>query len=165
MIGFFLLLLLVLIPLQSFAESDASQETKQTTICKLLFAHKPIDNVFYKSGIDVNGNKVTPADLNPAPIKVPEVISIPLQIDFANRLNSLANLGLRTEGSLGLVEIHKDGSVIYDGKDISAQSATLCGVSHKVEVIEEENKESDNRQVKDNPIQSVTVKNTEENVE
>jgi len=51
--------------------------------CSVLKDHVPNSNVAYKSGVDVHGKSVVPADINSAVIDVPETMVVPLTIDLA----------------------------------------------------------------------------------
>ena len=85
--------------------------------CSRLVAHVAASDVNYRPGVDVNGNAVAPADLNPQPqIAVPEVISIPVTIDLAT------DLGIDTpflaRPSVGEVQVTRDGRVSFNGQPI-----------------------------------------------
>jgi len=105
--------------------SVTGQETRaQTTIvitkaeCDRLVTHVASADVAYTPGVDVNGNAVAPADLNPQPqISVPDKISIPVTIDLA------ANLGIPTSflarPTVGEVQVSSDGRVTFNGQPVS----------------------------------------------
>ena len=85
--------------------------------CSRLVTHVAASDVTYRPGVDVNGNAVAPADLNPQPqIAVPDVISIPVTIDLAT------NLGIETpflaRSTVGEVRITGDGRVSFNGQPI-----------------------------------------------
>jgi hypothetical protein len=101
--------------------SVMGQETRaQTTIvitkaeCDRLVTQVASADVAYTPGVDVNGNAVAPAYLNPQPqISVPDTISIPVTIDLA------ANLGIPTSflarPTVGEVQVSSDGRVTFNG--------------------------------------------------
>jgi len=96
-----------------------AQTTVQITEsdCSQLVTHVASADVSYRPGVDVNGNAVAPADLNPQPqISVPDVISIPVTIDLAT------NLGIATpflaRPTVGEVQITRDGRVSFNGQPI-----------------------------------------------
>jgi len=105
--------------------SVTGQETRaQTTIvitkaeCDRLVTHVASADVAYTPGVDVNGNAVAPAYLNPQPqISVPDTISIPVTIDLA------ANLGIPTSflarPTVGEVQVSSDGRVTFNGQPVS----------------------------------------------
>lgn len=124
---FAFLSLLFLLPLSAHAE-----EVSENVFCKKLSVHKTANDVVYKPGVDVKGNAVVPADINSSPIKVPEIIKIPLEADLAQRLQSLEGTNIIGDAPLGMIEIHQDGKVIYEGEDISSNSAIICGHSQRI---------------------------------
>ncbi len=105
--------------------SVTGQETRaQTTIvitkaeCDRLVTHVASADVAYTAGVDVNGNAVAPAYLNPQPqISVPDTISIPVTIDLS------ANLGIPTSflarPTVGEVQVSSDGRVTFNGQPVS----------------------------------------------
>jgi hypothetical protein len=95
--------------------------------CNLLSEHKPADDVAYKAGVDVHGKPVVSADLNAAPTIAPKTIVIPLSIDMADRLQNNNMQGLKLEAPLGMLEIHDNGRVVYNGQDWTPQVYALCG--------------------------------------
>jgi len=89
--------------------------------CSQLITHVAASDVTYRPGVDVNGNAVAPADLNPQPqIRVPDVISIPVTIDLAT------NLGIETpflaRPTVGEVQITRDGRVTFNGQPIGGDA-------------------------------------------
>lgn len=96
----------------------------QTTVvitradCDRLVSHVASADVSYTPGVDVNGNAVARADLNPQPqISVPETIAIPVTIDLAT------NLGIPTSflarPTVGEVQVSNDGRVSFNGQPVS----------------------------------------------
>lgn len=156
----FLILWALLMPSIVLAE-------EKETLCTILADRIMGDDVAYKAGVDVHGNAVVPADLNAAPIKVPSVIKIPLQVEMAKRLQILDDLGLETDAQIGLIEIHENGRVVYGGEDISSSVLSACGLPDENEVEEEpeivtETPQSDNGQKGGDPIKSEPVKESKE---
>jgi hypothetical protein len=96
--------------------------------CRYLPAHQADAGVAYQPGVDVHGKPVVPADLDAAPVAaLPETITVPLSIDLAERLRNSNVEGLQLEAPLGMLEIHQNGRVVYDGKDWTPQIYALCG--------------------------------------
>src|SRR5688572_20512159 len=110
------LLLLVVV----FLAGAAKAETLPPE-CKFLPEHVPSDDVAYKPGVDVHGKPVVPADLNDTAFEVPEVITVPLSIDLAEKLQTLSVPGFQLEAPLGLLEIHENGRVTYEGREWTPQ--------------------------------------------
>ena len=92
----------------------------------------------YQPGVDVNGNKVAPADLpGQHPMQMPQKIDIPLTGSLAKILNLNTNqgvtskLGPGTEAQLGSFSVDTaSGKVAFNGKpltdDQEAQLSVLC---------------------------------------
>jgi hypothetical protein len=95
--------------------------------CRVLPEHKTREDVAYKPGVDVNGKPVIPADINAAPMEFNETLVVPLSVDLAERLGSQNIEGLDMTGTLGFLEIHPDGRVAYNGRDLTPQIYALCG--------------------------------------
>ena len=130
MIRFLLVLTVLAMPAPVLAQE------KLPAACKVLpDAH----NVVYQPGVDVHGNAVVPADLNSnvSPIvDVLNVIKVPLDVDLAQRVAALSGTGFQMEAPLGMIEIHQDGKVIYNGQDLTQSVMMLCGKSHKEVTVE-----------------------------
>lgn len=95
--------------------------------CRLLTEHAPQSDVTYQGGFDVNGKAVVPADLNAAPVPVPDKIIVPLTIDLAQRLQNNNVQGLNMDATLGFLEFERNGRVLYNGRDLTNQVYALCG--------------------------------------
>lgn len=95
--------------------------------CRLLPAHVANNDVTYQPGVDVHGNKVVPADLNASSFAFPDVVTVPLGIDLAQRLQGLNIQGLQMESPMGILEIHRNGRVVYNGQDWTPQVYAVCG--------------------------------------
>jgi hypothetical protein len=98
--------------------------------CARMVEHVPDADVTYQPGVDAHGNPVAPADLNPSPIQVPDVIWIPLDLDLQR---SFGVPGTRRlfDGKVILGTIRVEGShVTYDGQELtdpqSQALAALC---------------------------------------
>jgi hypothetical protein len=100
--------------------------------CRLLSAHHARSDVAFKPGVDVRGKPVVSADLNAAPIPAPQVIMAPLSLHLRDRLSSMNIQGIEAPAPLGFLEIHDNGRVVYDGRDLTPQVYALCGISGKV---------------------------------
>jgi hypothetical protein len=104
--------------------------------CNQLVNATPDANVAYQPGIDVNGNKVAPADLpsNNA-IKMPDKIQIPLTVNLAQAAHfdtstyPFNQLGAGTEGVIGMLTV-EGNQVSFNGQPIGdeqqRQLAVLC---------------------------------------
>lgn len=102
-------------------------QTPNPMECQLLPVHTANSDVAYKPGVDVKGKPVVPADLNAPMMELPRTIVVPLSTDMADKLQSSNVDGLKLEAPLGMVEIHPNGRVVYNGKDLTPQVYALCG--------------------------------------
>ena len=121
----FLFLMLMSLATPAWADDTLPPE------CRMLPEHKAQAGVAYQPGVDVNGKAVVPADINAAPIAVPEKIVMPLTIQMAQLLQNNNVQGLNLESTLGFIEIEQNGRVIYDGQDITSQVYVLCDKKHE----------------------------------
>lgn len=112
--------ILALMPVSAFAQEVIPE-------CQLLGQHKPAGDVAYTPGVDVHGKPVVPADLGGAAAIVPDTVVVPLSVDLAQRLQNSNVEGLKLEAPLGMLEIHQNGRVTYNGQDWTPQVYALCG--------------------------------------
>lgn len=107
-----------------------AQEQNLEEICKNLEPYRKTENIVgadYVPGVDVNGNKVVPADLGQDgayPNLNP--ITIPIQIDLMQRYGLDLPLGAEMKPEVANLNIYADGRVEYNGQDISPQIKTMC---------------------------------------
>ncbi len=117
------LIILCMWPQMVWAQSEPVE-------CRILSAHQVRSDVHFVPGQDVKGRPVVPADINSAPMALPDVITAPLTIDLASRLQNMSvPAGIDMKSPLGFLEIYKNGRVVYDGRDITSQAYALCGIS------------------------------------
>lgn len=120
--------------------------------------HVARDDVTYRPSPNV-----IPADLNATPISLGEV-EIPLNAYLVQEL------GLNVPVSamkLGNVTIKENGSVIYQGRDISGNVNSFCDEKTSNNVVVEKTvveNQNDDRQVPVEPVKSVPLKSVEKNV-
>ncbi|MCB9989182.1 MAG: hypothetical protein H6868_07605 [Rhodospirillales bacterium] len=112
---------LITIPSKSFAQNPEA-------VCKLLARHEPEKSVIYQPGVDVHGNAVTPADLAAAPVIVPDVVRIPLSVDLAQGLQPSLPAGTELNAHFGMIEIYRDGTVVFNGQNLTDAALTMCGM-------------------------------------
>lgn len=60
--------------------------------CRALVEHVAQSDINYKSGVDVHGRPVKPADVAPSPIKLPETTSVDISVDVFAFLRRAAGL-------------------------------------------------------------------------
>lgn len=116
---------LLLLSLILFLPASAKAE-EYSAVCQVLAEHHPENNVIHK------GN----ADIATTNYKVPDIIKVPLTVDLAKRVASLTGKNVQLEAPLGtdggMVEIHQNGKIFYNGQNWTAPVMTLCGQSHMV---------------------------------
>jgi len=127
----FMLLAMMLIPPSAMAQESMEQKGEpKRALCDVIKTSK---GAAYRAGVDVNGNAVTPADLNTPAMALPDVIKIPLEFNLAQRLSALGVNTLnntRSVGALGTVDVYMDGRVEFNGEDITQRSRALCGLPY-----------------------------------
>ncbi len=113
----------------------AQAQENSPAACKLIPDH---NNVVYQAGVDVDGNAVVPADLNANHQlgDILNVIKVPLEFDLAQRIGGLSTQGVDLDATLGMLEIHQNGKVLYNGQDITKPVMTICAKSHKEVTVE-----------------------------
>ncbi len=94
-------------------------------LCKLRSQHVAAPNTAYQAGVDAQGRAVVPADVSATPKVVPDVVRIPMTVDLAQRLGSVP-AGAEMKAATGMVEIHKDGRVSFNGQDMTEVAVVLC---------------------------------------
>jgi hypothetical protein len=87
--------------------------------CARMVEHVPDADVTYQPGVDVHGNAVAPADLNPVQVVPPNVFWIPLDIDLADRFGIPPDPKL-FEGKIIIGTVRVEGNrVTYDGQELT----------------------------------------------
>ncbi len=116
-------LLLLTISTPAFAQNQAA-------FCKLWFTHKAdkgVKSAAYTPGIDVHGNAVASANVDAGmPDFAADVISLPLTLDLAKMMNASVPEGAAMETSVGMIDIHRNGKVTLNGKDMSDSAFEFC---------------------------------------
>lgn len=81
----------------------------------------------YQPGVDVNGNPVVSADGGAAPVVgAPGSVRIPVTVELAQQLGAVVPAGVALDAPVGVVNIAGNGTVSFNGQDITAQTAALC---------------------------------------
>lgn len=108
----FIILIFIAIP------SLSSASETNPAICQVLKQHKPDQDVHHKADANVSTDQDFQA--------LPDKIVIPITIDIAEQISQDLPDGTLLESNFGQIEIHSDGSTIYNGQDISAQLSAYC---------------------------------------
>ena len=91
-----------------------AEEQEQERFCNVVSAHVS-DGAAYQPGVDVRGNKVAAANVNQNLSITLDPIVIPIEIDFLDRFNITLPADIKMDTSVGDVEIHQDGRIVFGG--------------------------------------------------
>lgn len=114
--------LLTLIPTQVQAQVN-------NAMCEFLPVKEHFVGADYVPGVDVDGNPVIPADVKQQADRYLDVIKIPVNIELVRNmgLDAVVPAGTEMQGNFGVVEVHKDSTVKYNGEVITTQAYAYCG--------------------------------------
>ncbi len=91
--------------------------------CATLVAHRPAPDVAYRSGVDVRGRPVVPADLDPHQLALPETTAIDITVDLFDRTGIPPQGDANFVGDvLVVVEVDADGNVSFNGQPITSEA-------------------------------------------
>ncbi|MCB9983077.1 MAG: hypothetical protein H6861_05310 [Rhodospirillales bacterium] len=103
-----------------------AQDASLEVLCKALPNYKMPEGVEYVPGADA----VVPADINPLKAPGLDVVKISIDMMLAQRFQAVKiPSDLELKSSVGILSVHRDGRVEYDGQDVSGQAYSLCGKS------------------------------------
>ena len=103
-----------------------AQDKSVNALCRLLPDYTPPPGVEYQPGIGAHGKTVMPATLNPLEAAMPDIINIPITANLAKRFNLDLPQGIRLRPDVGMLSIHRNGQVEYNGQDLSAGARAIC---------------------------------------
>lgn len=84
----------------------------EISLCKeSTVIHEPRDDVNYQSD---------------AGLELPDPIMVPVTVDLLERYEIAVPDGVEAETYLGMMEIYKDGRILYNGVDISGDIKDVC---------------------------------------
>jgi len=88
--------------------------------CLRLVRHEPAPDVEYQPGVDVRGEPVAPADLyGGSRIALPETVTIPIEVDLADRFGLPADDSFEGDVQVGTVEVRlEDGYATFNGQPL-----------------------------------------------
>lgn len=106
------------------AHEDEAVVTITRADCARLVEHVPAPDVTYQPGVDVYGREVAPADLEGGtPIRVPETLRIPIEIDLLDRFGIPANPALyEADVPVGEV-VYRNGRLSFNGRPLQDEAA------------------------------------------
>jgi hypothetical protein len=97
--------------------------------CRALTAHRPAAGVAYQEGVDVRGRAVAPADLPSNVAILGDNITIPLQVDVAQRFGISMGAAAGSKATVGVVTVD-NGRAYLNGQPLDAarqdELAVLC---------------------------------------
>ncbi len=106
-----------------FAMPAFAQEVVVNDLCGFSPEYQMPVGVEYKAETDA----AIAADINPLNAGVPGVINIPITVKLAERFPDLGiPSDLELEPDVGMLSIHQDGRIFYNGQDVSAQVLDNC---------------------------------------
>lgn len=91
--------------------------------CRAWVRHVPDAGVAYQPGVDVHGKPVVEADVNAAPITVPETIAFDITVDVARYAGIPVPQGTEMQATMGRVEVARDGSMTFNGQPMGGNAA------------------------------------------
>lgn len=112
----------LLLALSILAPAAGAQEKE--ALCALL--PQEGQGAAYVPGVDVHGAAVVPADL-PAAGAGGEAVGIPVTIDLARQLGATLPVGTEMKIPVAVVEVRRDGRVVYNGNDVTGRAYAACG--------------------------------------
>ncbi len=95
---------------------------------------KPVAGADYVPGVDIRGNPVAPADVNPQPNFLPAEIVLPVQPDAFAFLGRVPPRGLDVlRANVGELRIRlSDGQTTFNGQPLGAASAELIAACRQL---------------------------------
>lgn len=135
---FYICILLTITSIPAYAND--LPESLQTLCQQMKYKQYRQNSADYVAGIDVNGNSVASADLNSTGTSViNNPISIPIELDIAERYGLILPVGIELKPTLGQIEIYSNGKTTLNGRDITDQFKDIC--TENAEDVQPKNKE------------------------
>ncbi len=97
--------------------------------CARLVAHTPSDDVTYRSGVDVRGRPVAPADVDGIQaLALPESYRVRIEVDSDDRFGIPATDGNYDAGIvIGEALVEADGRVFFNGQPLQSEATFELG--------------------------------------
>jgi flagellar basal body rod protein FlgF len=118
---------MILFLLLMLAASPASAQTVvlDDAACQAITRHVPDADVNYTPGVDVKGKPVVEADINAAPIKMPETVTFDITVDALKHVAISAPAGTEALADVGRVEVKPDGSMLFNGAPLEGEAEAM----------------------------------------
>jgi len=128
------------IPLSpAWAADQTDGVSESVAVAKMMCEKRYISNdAAYQPGIDVDGNAVVGADINPSVINVPDYMEVPLTYELSKALQIAFNDGGEMKAVLGSLKLFKDGHVEFNGIDVTDNASKFCGTPFVEKDVEEQ---------------------------
>jgi len=110
--------LFTLVSLPAYAQTVVIEDS----VCRALVRHQPSADATYQPGVDVHGNPVVEADINPSPVKVPDTVRFNITVDVAKHAGLHVPEGTEMQAVMGTVEVTPDGHMTFNGQPMEGQS-------------------------------------------
>jgi len=108
----------------ALAQEENAGEPVPPAACNLLAQYEPTSYGITASELDTDA---VPADLNNR-FAISDVITIPLTVDVWKRLQGedADTKGVEMDKPLGMISVHMDGRITYDGEDWTRRMFNFC---------------------------------------
>lgn len=124
-----------------FSSAASAQLVEIKRPCDDVVAAADVHGAEYVPGVDVNGKAVAPADVKSDVQAVVDPIRIPIEIDILKFLDldipDGVVAGVEQDVPVAFFDIHSDGRVSYNGRDISSSVSTSCDQGEQSDVMVE----------------------------
>jgi len=122
-------MILLLMMMLAASPAGAQGLDMDINICRAMALHLPDAGVVYKPGVDVHGNPVVGADLNPSPMKLPENFSFDITVDVMQHMGVQSPEGLEGKAPIGRIDVQPDGRMFFNGQPLEGEAeAALRGL-------------------------------------
>ncbi len=125
---------MLLLFLANASVAQAEGLSASALLCKELAQPGKVAGAAYVPGVDVYGRKVASADVGTDNQVMPlQVLRIPIDVDLAQRFHLALPSGVELKPTLGMMNISQDGTVDFNGQDITQQAGAFCSgvVTHR----------------------------------
>ena len=124
-LAFVMLMMLCLKVLAGEPKAVKKQEPEDLRqFCHFYIAHVPLPDVTYQPGVDVHGNPVVGADIDPPATVIAPRAEFALTIDLADYLGIFTPQGVRME-TTGIPMRIEDGRVLVNGQPLSGEGQEM----------------------------------------
>lgn len=106
---------------------QAETMSASSLLCTELSQSSKVAGAAYVPGVDVKGRRVTSADVgSDNQVMAMDVVRIPIDVDLAQRFGLALPAGVELKPTLGVMSISQDGTVTFDGQNLTQQAGAYC---------------------------------------